>query len=388
MEKISVVNGKLLKWARESCNMPIPFVAEKFGNRLELVIAWEEGTDYPTYAQLETLGSLYKKPLAIFFFPDIPQIRTVKSSYRSLPGNVYDSISYKIIRKINDARIMQINLQELNNGINPAPIVLTKMKYSRDFKITATELRKVFGISIEEQKHRRKDDEALEIWRNCFFNYGIYVFKDAFKDDSISGFCLYDEEFPIIYLNNSMSFSRQIFTLFHEFYHLISNTSGIDKIKDDYFDSLSREQLSLEKICNKFAGEFLVPDDDFSKELKNKDIDEFLVLNLSDRYNVSREVIMRKLLDRKLILKEDYEQKREEYISEAIRAKKEKEKEKDSGGNPYFTRISYLGNGYLHLVFDKYKRNQIDVYQLSEYTKTKIEHLPKLEANWGWRVKI
>ena len=40
--------------------------------------------------------------------------------------------------------------------------------------------------------------------------------------------------FPVIVINNSMSFERQIFTLFHELYHLISDTSGAEIIRDDY----------------------------------------------------------------------------------------------------------------------------------------------------------
>lgn len=41
---------------------------------------------------------------------------------------------------------------------------------------------------------------------------------------------------PIIMINNSMSFARQNFTLFHELYHLIANTSGAEIIRDDYYD--------------------------------------------------------------------------------------------------------------------------------------------------------
>lgn len=32
--------------------------------------------------------------------------------------------------------------------------------------------------------------------------------------------CINDEQYPVILINNSMSFARQIFTLLHELYHL------------------------------------------------------------------------------------------------------------------------------------------------------------------------
>lgn len=383
LEKITAVNSELMKWARESCNMSVSFVAEQIDKTPEQVIAWEAGADHPTYTQLEKLSSLYKKPLAIFFFSNIPQINTPKSSCRSLPEHIYDSLSYKVIRKINDARAMQINLYELNNNSNPAPQLLTNFSFSKDLRKAALELRRVLGVPVEVQKQNRKNDDAFEMWRDRFLNYGIYIFKDAFEDDSISGFCLCDPVFPIIYINNSMSFTRQIFTLFHEFYHLISDTSGIDKMEDDYFGFLSQEQLEIEKACNSFAGEFLVPNHDFDKEISGLEVNENVILNLAYKYNVSREVIARKLLERNIITQDEYEQKRDEYLNDAIRAR---QKNKEGGGNYYNTLISYLGYGYLHLVYDNYRKQRIDVFQLSEYTRTKIENLPKLEAAWGWRV--
>lgn len=385
VEKITAVNGKVIKWAREKSNMSIEFVALKLHKEPSIIANWEEGNDYPTYAQLEELGTLYKKPTAIFFFPNIPRIPTLKSSYRTLPDFVYDSLSHNIIKKMNDARIMQLYLYEINNNVNPAKLPINFINFSRNIKEMANKLRVLFGISLDEQKRKKRDDVMFEIWRECFTQHGIYVFKDSFGDDNISGFCLYDDIFPVIYINNTMTFTRQIFTLFHEFYHLFSSTSGIDKVNDDYFDYLSNEQLSIERSCNAFAGEFLVPDKDFIREIEQKTFDEFNIADLAHKYKVSREVIMRKLLDKGLILKEEYEEKHIEYMNDAIRSR-EKKKESTGGGNFYNTKISYLGNGYLHLVFDKYVKSRIDIFQLSEYTKTKIEHLPKLEEAWGWRV--
>lgn len=68
----------------------------------------------------------------------------------------------------------------------------------------------------------------LERFRDELYKVGIYVFKDSFKDDSVSGLCLFDERFPVILLNNKMTFPRQLFTLFHEVYHIFINSNDID----------------------------------------------------------------------------------------------------------------------------------------------------------------
>ena len=77
-------------------------------------------------------------------------------------------------------------------------------------------------ISVEtqarlEQCHERS---TRKLARASIEDKGIFVFKDAFRDDSVDGFCLVHEQFPVIYLNNSRSAVRQIFSLFHELAHL------------------------------------------------------------------------------------------------------------------------------------------------------------------------
>ncbi len=383
MGKITAANGNVMRWARLSSNTSLLQAAKRLGKAEEDILAWEDGADHPTYVQLETLGTLYQVPLAIFFFPDIPELSNSKASFRSLPEHIYDTLASSVIKIMNDARVIQMNLHELNGGINPSPMLLTNVDYSSTIGDAASELRELLSVSIDEQKRIRNADEALKIWRDRFWECGIYVFKEAFSDNSISGFCLYDEIFPVIYINNSMSFTRQIFTLFHEFYHLISNTNGIDKTTDDFFDQLTIEQLRIEQACNQFAAEFLVPHDDFSNEIEGVNIDDVFIAELARKYSVSREVISRRLFDRGIISEADYASKRQDYFADVLRAK---ERKKDGPqGNYYNTKVAYLGDGYLGLVFGSYNKQKIDVFQLSEYTRTKIEHLPKLEASWGWR---
>src|SRR3546814_19407488 len=64
-------------------------------------------------------------------------------------------------------------------------------------------VRRYLGVSLEQQCAWRDDETALKEWRAALQRVGVFVFKDAFRTDDFSGFCLYDEEFPIIYVNNS-----------------------------------------------------------------------------------------------------------------------------------------------------------------------------------------
>ena len=205
---------------------------------------------------------------------------------------------------------------------------------------------------------------------------GIFVFKEAFRQPEFSGFCLFDDEFPLIYLNNSMPKTRQIFTLFHELAHLLFGTGGIDKVEDDYINFLSGTDLRIERFCNQFAAAFLVPDSDFDQRIQDfrYSVDDYGISELARRYSVSREVVLRKLLDRQAISSETYQA----YVSKWADESNEKRKN-SSGGDYYSTQASYLGKQYLDLAFGKYYQNQINVGQLADYLNVRVSNISGLE---------
>jgi Zn-dependent peptidase ImmA (M78 family) len=376
------INRKALKWARETSNFSVEEVAFKMKKTDAIVEDWEnEGGNTPTYVQLETLAyDIYKRPIAIFFFPEPPTEVDPKSSFRTLPASEVDKLPPVFLKLYRNAQAMQINLEELNNGLNPE-----SQKIFRDFSFApgdnanekATAVREYLGISLQTQLQWRDSNTALKEWRKSIESKGIYIFKDAFHLDDISGFCIYDNEFPVIYLNNSMPISRQLFTLFHELSHLLLRTAGIDKRNDAFLRKLKGDNKRAEILCNEFAGAFLVPDSDFENVLRGVTVDEEGIELLSNRYKVSREVILRKCLDRKLVSQAYYEQKSKQWAEEAKLRRK-----KSDGGNYYRNIVTYRGDAYLDLVFRQYYQGRFDVTQIADYLNVKVTSIPGLETEY------
>lgn len=365
------VNNEVLIWAREELNISQDEVARRMGKKVEDIANWENGDDYPTYAQLEKLAyNIYKRPLAVFFFPNAPDLPKQNGKFRTLDNEIFSEIPTKILELMNQARIMQLNLQELETE---SKIRITDIDLDVFSENIFSKLRDVLGVSLEMQKKSRGLNDAFEMWRTAFYECGIYVFKDAFKDDSFSGFCLYDTQYPVIYINNSMSYSRQIFTLFHELCHILIKTSGIDKANDDFLNKLAKEKRRLEIICNKFAGEFLVPTEDILKQIKNMELDEKNIEKLAKIYSVSRDVVLRKLLDVGKISKELYEEKHIEYSKEIYR-----NPINNGGGNYYNSKKSYLGENYITDVCRNYYSGKINIYETAKYLNVKVEAIPQL----------
>ncbi|HLP44827.1 MAG TPA: ImmA/IrrE family metallo-endopeptidase [Candidatus Kapabacteria bacterium] len=162
---------------------------------------------------------------------------------------------------------------------------------STDIKNLVKKLRTELDITKDTPSYWKNYDSAFKEWRKLLESRGVFVFKDSFKNDSYSGLCIFDEKYPIIFVNNSMPKSRQIFTIFHELAHLLYRTGGIDVISETFFRRLKGDYSKIEINCNRFAGEFLLPE----SILKEYPIaNEESISNLANRFKVSREVVLRK----------------------------------------------------------------------------------------------
>lgn len=302
------VSPAVLRWARETAGLEIDAVVKGL-NRIritgETITAWESGTDSPSYSQLKLLAyQIYKRPLALFFFPKPPEEETPKQSFRTLPEQEIELMPARMRFLIRKARVMQLNLAELYDNINPAlKNIVRSLNFNPQIEasLMAREVRKYLEIDLDTQTKWSGGEDALNRWREILETHGIYIFKDAFRITSFSGFCLYDEQFPIIYVNNTKSKNRQIFTLFHELAHLLFQTGGVDKPIEDYLRYLDGNNRLIEILCNRFAGEFLVPTEDFKSRLRDVPIDDKSIQGMADYYHVSREVILRKIYDEGLV---------------------------------------------------------------------------------------
>jgi Zn-dependent peptidase ImmA (M78 family)/transcriptional regulator with XRE-family HTH domain len=383
---VTGLNPTILKWAREKAGYTLEDVARSLKKDVEVVQLWEAGDGFPTYNQLEKLAySLYKRPIALFFFPAPPQEPEPGQSFRTLPDLEIKNLMPDTRHAIRQAHAMRIGLYELNDGVNPSERrILQDLKIGHSFEVrtAAMQIRKYLGVSLGAQFEWKTVDDALRTWRDVIQDCGIFVFKRAFKQNDVSGFCLFDDEFPVVYLNNSTAKTRQIFSLFHELAHLLLSTSGVTKQNDRYIDSLVGNSRDIEVFCNRLAAEFLVPSEDFDLRLDPSVPVEQLVEALAEKYKVSREVILRKLLDRHMISQSYYESKTTEWLEEYQKWRARR----GSGGDYYATQATYLGEKFLNLAFSRYYEGRCNREQLADYLSLKVKSVDGLEQFMMQRV--
>jgi len=310
----------------------------------------------------------------VFFFPVVPHEETPKTEFRTLPDTIVDGLPPKMVELYRKAKLFQVYLEELYEGAKPVEVSLLdrfELNEKSQFASIARASRKAFGVSIEEQSKWRSAETALKRWREALEASGIFVFKDAFRNHDYSGFSLYSEKYPIIFINNSMPDSRQSFTLFHELGHLLYHSGGIDFRSREAVRSFRGYYLNVEVSCNRFANEFLVPQEVFDSFEPR--ISEAHFQKLADFFSVSREVILRNYLDRGVVDADYYEQMAAKWTEQA-KAKKE-----SSGGSYYYNQKAYLGERYISLVYGKYYQSKITVDNVAEYLNIKVRNLPTFE---------
>ena len=379
-EPVVGVQPSVIRWARESMGMSIEDVAHKLKKSSEEVVAWEsEGGVSPTYSQLENLAyKVFKRPLAVFFLPSPPDEIPPVREFRTLPDTDLQTLHADTYLQVRKAHAYQLTLKEIFNGSNPSGRQIWKqapLSMQLSVEAQALTVRKALGISLEDQLAWKSDELALKRWREAVEAQGIFVFKAPFKQKDISGFCLLDTDLPLIYLNNSTTKTRQIFSLLHELAHLLINVSGISKFETSYVNRLPMAERKIEQFCNKVAAEILIPSADFIQQIAGfpgdaESVQDHLYANLANRYGVSREAVLRRLLDMGRVSQAFYEQKAKFWASQ---------KKAAGGGDWYASQNTYLSERFAREVIGRHYRNQISVEQASEFLGIKAKNFSGLE---------
>ncbi len=393
-EYVNGINPEILKWARERSGYSVEAAAKALNKTETFISECESGDCSLTYVQLEKLADKYKRPVAIFFLPDPPEEPELEEKLALRSADV-KKLNPRTLFLFRQAHSRQFSLMELNNGKNPSENLIFRdiqlfgshISLNKQNAIElAQRCRNYLDISVEMQSDWTNGKTALENWRDNIEEKGIFVFKDAFKDDLVDGFCLMHEEFPVIYLNNSRPSVRQIFTLFHELGHILVSKNGITP---DMTGTIKRKLPDLESFCNQFASEFLVPTKDFKKRFNYSEYNDEAIQKLAGYYKVSRHVILLKLIKIGILSQELYNQKVRNWAGQYENFKRNEGSSKETGGGDYYnTHISYLGHKYTKLAFDKYHQELCTIEKLADHLNVKVKNLENLESRLLRKVPV
>ncbi len=374
--RATALNPAVLRWARQQTGLSVEDAASRIAKSAKDLEAWEAGERFPTYNQLEALAErVYRRPVALFFLPSPPDEAPPASDFRTLPDPEKESLEPDTLLALREARALRESARQLGGGQNPAERQIWRDLHASpgDVLGLARQAREYLGISLADQTSWRSTREAMGAWRDRLEAAGVFVFKRSFEQRDVSGFCLDDPEFPIIVINNSTAFSRQIFTLLHELAHILFDVSSITRVDSSFIDRLTGEAGRIEVACNRFAAELLVPEDAFPwSDFAEPPYDQ-AVGDVARRFNVSREVILRRLLDAGRVTAAEYREKVWEWFQEYQNL------DRGAGGNYYNTQAAYLGRAFLDLAFSQFYAGRVSLPELADHLGVKARNVGLLE---------
>lgn len=378
------IHPDLLVWARENSNMDIEYAAKKIGITSAKLEELERGEEKPTIKQLRKIAACYRVNFAAFFLPSPPPkfINPVKD-YRRHHGAVFSEISPEIMMDLRSNLNLREIAIELADELDELP---SNFNYSCTINDSvekiAKNIRNILNIDFSEQKKFREPRIAFNTWRESISNIGILVFQSTkIGLNDMRGYSIFYDIFPIIVVNRKDAYAARTFSLLHEFTHLLLRSSGLCDLHTN--TNLPAHEQKIEIFCNKVAAETLVPNEILLKYSTLKSVDKCdwtdeLLIPIAKDFGVSREVILRRLLDLGLTTKDFYEKNKERFAQEIIR-----QKEQSSGGfvPPALDVVSAKGSRFVSLVFDALNSSMITPSDAADYLGVKSKHFGKIESN-------
>jgi len=370
------VEPEVLVWARRTVGLSRAAVSKRLSVTEGLVRRWESGEARPTLNTLEKLADYYKRPLAAFFLPTAPVELPLPSDYRHFPSDTQPPLSRKTLLAIRRARRIQSVAGELGADLGRRLILtVERLDEAENPETAAKRVREQLGIEVETQLGWANGRQALDNWRDIVESSGVLVSRASMPlaEENIRAFSLAEPAPPIIVLNSQDSVNGRIFSLFHEYAHILLGSGGICSVEET--------DVQTERFCNRFAAAFLLPEADLrqhsltqkivSSQSSPTDFGEALC-QLAKAFKVSQEAALLRMVTLGLLARAVYERWREEQ---------EWEPRRRGGRGRDMAKECIHNNGawFVSLVLEAQKRDRITHSDVADYLGVKTKHFGEIE---------
>ncbi|QGF23128.1 XRE family transcriptional regulator [Raineyella fluvialis] len=376
------VKPELLKWARTSANIQPIAAARKIGVPEDLIAAWEAGQKRPTITQLRKATTVYRRPLAVFYLPEPPEGYETLRNFRRLgpsQSGGWSTALHGEYRRAHFQRDVLLELAELDQERPPSDWRLSQLRGTDEQLAESVRRRLMSLVDLKVPTASSDEYSHLGYWTRALEDAGVLVMSTQgglVSVEEMRAFSLYFDEVPVIMLNGADAPRGRLFSLLHEYMHLLLHTEGLcDMTTDQYAVT---EDRRLEARCNALAAEILMPRESVLGSVlvrQHHPGDPWILGDLIEAarpFGVSVEALLRRLVTLQQVSLADYQAFREAQQGSAA------VKKRPSGGSFYFTKARDLGKGYVRTVAGAHRRSLIDSTTAAEYLDAKVGQIARL----------
>lgn len=367
------INNSVLIWARETIALSINKVCEGTGISYTRLQQLESGNTFPTLEELKLLSKIYKRTIATLLLDNPPKEKPLPIDRRSLDSIQIGTFHEKTIIAIRKARALAMSFVELKEEFGDKfPIFNVSASLTDSPSIVVNHIHQ--RLQLNEIRQIKDINLAFDTYIEKIESLGIAVFQLSLTQDNLRGFSIVDDIIPIIGIKRGgESTHAKIFTLFHELGHIILNEGGICDLQE-------KTHIEIEKWCNGFAAEILMPVKelikiDIVKEHQQKGEKIWAkkdLINLGNCFHVGPLAILRRLLEMGLTTQNFYNEKHKAWNKPTFGKSKNPE-----GRNIPKEAVKEKGKTYVGLAFKAFDQNKIDIKDLSDYLGIKISYITK-----------
>lgn len=382
----ALVEPSVLRWARESIDMTPVAAARKIGVPDDRVAAWESGEAQPTIAQLRKAAVVYRRSLGVFFLSEPPKDFDTLRDFRRHEGAAAGAWSpglHEEYRRAHVQREQALALYELEDTEPPSAWRLAQLPPGDEELASAARHALLEGSPLPLPQASGTVYDHMNTWVASLEAAGVMVMATArggVSPSEMRAMSLYSDVLPVIVVNGADAVRGRLFSLMHEYAHLLLHTGGLcDTISDTNATTPDRQ---LEARCNGIAASILMPraavlaqPEVRARERAPDSWDYNSLAAAAAPFGVSAEAMLRRLLTLSRVSLAFYRARREEFVR---RYEEEEARRQAGGGDWYRNTVRDLGKGYVRLVASAYNRRVIDAYTASTYLNVKVGQIDRL----------
>lgn len=340
------VKRDVLLWAIKESQKSMNDIELKFSKINE----WISGDSAPTMKQIESLANFLKVPFGYMFLATPPKTNVMKVEFRSI-DNKLPEVSKNLKDTLLEMDRNQSWMSELRQDLGWDKLDIIK---NFDIKVNdkaaivevAKLAKKLLALEEEWYLSHSTNENAYNYLREKLENAGILVMQNGvvgfdthrkLELNEFRAFMLYDDYAPLIFVNGTDSAAGKIFSLMHEFVHILYQ-------QDDIISESSRVEIKAnERKINQIAAEILIPQEVIKAkwiELENKE-ELARIDTISKMLKVSSYAVAVKLSEMRMIA---------DNIVAVIASRSQNIKRSTSGGDFYKNYYAKMSSNFLKSV--------------------------------------
>ncbi len=356
------IQPEILSFMRKSSGMTEEEIAKKLKLSKSEYMSIENGNEPISQNDLVHLADIYKRPLIAFYSVDTTQKTELPHDYRL---NRDKKISPEVFLAKRKALYLAEELREITGRKTTLPNINTNVSAA----LLADKVRTLLKIDFEILKEivESKQETVLAYYKSLIEEeFFIPVLEHPLKKASgVRAFSVY-RDVSVVVLNESDSNEVRLFSLFHEFCHLLKRQDGICTV------DIEKDQHNQpeEKYCDEFAAFLLMPEQHLRNAIKILPIATLKELGeISKIFGVSKLVTIIRMKELNIINPNQYRQLKSklEAVQSSVFGRRNWEQ-------TYVKRTSRL---VLNHLINSFRRGDLTYTSLANITGIKDKYLQR-----------